>query len=149
LKLAADDRLDIQDLCARYNLCMDDHDLNGFMACWAEGDVRLENIAGQFSGRDGLRAFAEKQFEEKRLQGKRRLLSNLAIRPGEQPDTAYVTCDIFLLEVTDLPQVVATGRFRDSKVVKTDEGWKFVFRRLDLDFGFSKYFRDNPTGVGG
>jgi len=34
--------------------------------------------------------------------------------------------------------IVATGRYNNSKVVKTSKGWKFKWRKLDIDSGFFK-----------
>jgi len=40
--------------------------------------------------------------------------------------------------VADIPQIVATGRYDKSRVVKTDKGWKFKSRSLKVDEGFFK-----------
>jgi hypothetical protein len=45
-----------------------------------------------------------------------------------------------VLEVEEAPRVIATGRYNKSLVVKTDKGWKFKRRTLNVDPGFFKLF---------
>jgi hypothetical protein len=45
---------------------------------------------------------------------------------------------MLVIRVADIPQIVATGRYDKSRVVKTDKGWKFKSRSLKVDEGFFK-----------
>jgi hypothetical protein len=40
--------------------------------------------------------------------------------------------------VADIPQIIATGRYDRSILVKTGNGWKFKSRSLKVDEGFFK-----------
>lgn len=51
---------------------------------------------------------------------------------------ALVTHDMLVLSVENPPMIVATGRYDKSKVVKTENGWKFKYRSLKLDPRFFK-----------
>ena len=69
--------------------------------------------------------------------GKRHQATNLLLEPIG-PDEVHVTHDMIVLEVADVPRVVATGRYDRSVVVRTAEGWRFKSRRLTVDPGFFK-----------
>src|SRR5262245_54974096 len=118
MSLTADDRLDILDLFARYNLALDDRDLDAFLACWVERGARLEGPDGTFTDLKAIRANQEVQFSRPLRQGKHRFSPTIHIRPGDKPGTAVVHSDFIMLEVDDLPQVVITGR-SDDVAVKT------------------------------
>jgi hypothetical protein len=45
---------------------------------------------------------------------------------------------MLVIQVADIPRVVATGRYDKSVVVKTEKGWKFKSRALKVDEGFFK-----------
>jgi hypothetical protein len=45
---------------------------------------------------------------------------------------------MLVIRVADIPQIVATGRYDKSVVVKTEQGWKFKHRSLKVDEGFFK-----------
>jgi hypothetical protein len=55
---------------------------------------------------------------------------------------------MLVLEVHEMPGLVATGRYNNSKVVRTAKGWKFQYRSLDIDAGFFKLIGSpTPTGA--
>jgi hypothetical protein len=45
---------------------------------------------------------------------------------------------MLVLEVAEVPYLMATGRYNKSVVVKTARGWKFKRRTLVIDTGFFK-----------
>jgi hypothetical protein len=143
MKLTAEDRLDILDLCARFNDCFTRRDVDGVMDCWADGDIRWETINGTFTGRAAVRAQQEKNAASVFFQSKRFLGGNVIIRPGERDGEAAVTCDLVILEINELPQVALTGSCAD-RVVRTPAGWRYAHRKLALDFGFSRWLQQNP-----
>ncbi len=130
------DRLEILDLCARYNTCTDDKDVDGFMDCWAD-EVLFESPFGTFDSREALRAFEDEHVNRGMAVGKRHLGLNVSIMDGGE-GVAYVTADLMVVEVADAPRIVATVRYNGSKVVKTPKGWRFTHRKLELDPGFMK-----------
>ena len=139
MPLSAEDRLAIFDLCARYYVSTDEADVDGYMNCWVDtGPINFESPFGNFTDRAALRAFEDEHVNRGMAIGKRHLLNNVVMRPGENDDVAYVTTYMTVLEVADVPHIVATGIYRDSRVERTPQGWKFRQRKLDLDTGFMK-----------
>lgn len=139
--MTANDLLEIQNLITTYCVATDNKDLDGFMNCW----VKPEAFGGYDSGAFGnmktweeLRAFEAHHIGEGGMaNGKRHQATNLIIQPVSETEVK-VTHDMIVLEVADIPFILATGRYNDSIVVKTDQGWKFKWRKLDVDSGFFK-----------
>ncbi len=139
MPLAAEDRLQIHDLCARYYISTDEADVDGFMECWVEDDdILFESDFGTFRGRGEIRTFEDDHVNRGMAIGKRHLLGNVSIREGEDANTALVTSYMVVMEVADVPHVVATAIYRDSKVVRTPAGWRFRQRTMAVDPGFGK-----------
>ena len=144
MTLTGQDRVEIMDLCARYNISTDNADVDGFMDCWVEegngNHVRFESPFGNFDSREKIRNFEQEHVTTGGAVGKRHLGSNIVIKEGkdEVVNTAFVTNDLIVVEARDIPYVVATARYNDSKVIKTDKGWKFSYRNLKVDEGFMK-----------
>jgi hypothetical protein len=139
MPLTIQDRLAIQELCACYYLTTDEADVDGFMDCWADhDDIRFESVFGTFEGRAAIRSFEDEHVHRGMAIGKRHLLTNVVVHPGEDEDTAAVTSYMTVVDVVNIPHIVATAIYRDSTVVRTDDGWKFVYRHMDIDPGFQK-----------
>lgn len=138
MALTTQDKQEIASLCARYYISTDEKDVEGFMNCWADGEILFESIFGNFTTRAALRSFEDEHVHRGAAVGKRHLLGNVDIRDGEDDRGAYVTSYMVVLEVHQIPAIVATGIYRDSKVEKTADGWKFRHRKLEVDPGFHK-----------
>ena len=141
MKITTQDLLEIQNLIATYTVATDNKDVDGFMNCW----VKPEEFEGYDSGAFGnLKTWDElKAFEAHHVgpggeaNGKRHQVTNIIIEPVSENEVS-VTHDMIVLEVASIPMVIATGRYNNSKVVKTDKGWKFKWRKLNVDSGFFK-----------
>lgn len=141
MQLTAQDLLEIQNLIATYTVATDNKDVDSFMNCW----VSPEEFEGYDSGAFGhLKTWDElKAFEAHHVgeggdaNGKRHQATNIIIQPISF-DEVHVTHDMIVLEVDSIPMIIATGRYNDSKVVRTPKGWKFKWRKLDIDSGFFK-----------
>lgn len=137
--LTSDDKLEIHDLCARYYVSTDEKDVDGFMDCWVDDDeIIFESAFGNFKGRSEIRAFEEEHVHRGMAIGKRHLLSNVFISASEKKNQAYVTSYLTVVEVVDVPAIIATAIYRKSLVEKSSKGWKFRFRSMDVDPGFQK-----------
>lgn len=140
------DVLEIQNLVANYGLFTDNKDVEGFMNTW----VSPEEYAGYDSGAFGnMKTWQElKDFETHHVgeggmaNGKRHQGTNISIELIDDIQ-AYVTNDMIVLEVAEIPRIIATGRYNKSLVVKTDKGWKFKSRTLHIDSGFFKLMEQN------
>jgi hypothetical protein len=141
MNLTTQDVLDIQNLIATYCIATDNKDVDGFMNCW----VSPEEFEGYDSGAFGhmktweeLRAFeAHHVGVGGNANGKRHQATNIIIQAVSDKEVS-VTHDMIVLEVANIPGIVATTRYNNSKVVKTNRGWKFKYRKLDIDSGFFK-----------
>ena len=144
--LSTADLDEIRNLVSRYCITTDDADAEAFMRTW----VVPEEFAGYDSGAFGQMRTWQEMFEFERrhvgpggmANGKRHLSLNVLIE-AVSPTEAHVTHDMIVLEVADVPRVVATGRYDRSVVVRTADGWRFKRRTLTVDGGF---FKSNPTG---
>lgn len=141
MALTVQDLLEIQNLVSAYCITTDNADVDGFMNCW----VKPEEFDGYDSGAFGqCKTWQElKDFETHHVgpggmaNGKRHVSANVHIQPVSDTE-AQVTNDMMVLEVADIPKLIATGRYNNSKVVKTPEGWRFKYRHLHVDSGFFK-----------
>ena len=151
MTLTGQDRAEIMDLCARYNISTDNADVDSFMDCWMDdgrsSHVRFESPFGNFGSREEIRHFEQEHVTKGMAVGKRHLGFNIVIREGtgDNHNTAFVTNDLIVVETKDIPYIVATGRYDDSKVIKTDKGWKFEYRNLKVDDGFMKLMAKAST----
>ena len=141
MTLSPHDILEIRSLVARYSLTTDNGDADGFMECW----VAPDEFGGYNSGPFGNMATWNElyEFEKEHVgpggmaNGKRHITANLQVE-GVSADEAHVTHDLLVLEVAEVPRLIATGRYDNSLVVRTPEGWRFKSRTLSVDTGFFK-----------
>jgi hypothetical protein len=139
--ITAKDELEIRNLAAAYAITTDNADVNGFMDCW----VTVEEFGGYESGPFGsmktwqeLRDFEAHHVGEGGMaNGKRHQVINLIIEPVSETQV-HVTHDMLVIETANIPSIIATGRYDQSLVVKTEKGWKFKSRSLTVDPGFFK-----------
>jgi hypothetical protein len=139
--MTANDYWEIHNLISRYTLTTDNADAEGFMDCW----VTADEFGGYESGAFGnLRTWQELyEFEKHHVSpegdavGNRHQATNILIEAINDTE-AHVTHDMLVIQVADIPRVVATGRYDKSVVVKTEKGWKFKSRALKVDEGFFK-----------
>ena len=137
--LSLQDKFEIQQLCAKYYVSTDEQDVDGFMNCWIDSDdILFESEFGTFKGTKEIREFEDNHVHRGMAVGKRHLLGNVIVEDGDDQFTAYVTSYLVVMEVANIPQIVATAIYRRSKAIKTDDGWKFVHRKMDVDEGFRK-----------
>jgi len=144
-----EDYLESKNLVADYCLRTDNADADGFMECWVDKDEFGGYESGPFGTMNTLDELYE--FEKHHVgpggmaNGKRHQATNLHITPVSENEV-HVTHDMMVLEVADEPRVIATGRYNNSVVVRTEKGWKFKRRTLDVDTGFFKLMeRLNPS----
>lgn len=146
MPLSADDRLAITDVHARYYIATDEKDLAGFLACWVDDDdIVFESVFGNFTGRKAIYDFEDEHVHRGMAIGKRHFLANVSIIEGETSDIAYATSYMTVVDVVNAPAIVATGIYRNSKLERTSDGWKFRHRQLDVDPGFQKLMEQQKT----
>jgi hypothetical protein len=139
--ITADDFAEIQNLVALYCLTTDNADADGFMQTWVEPAEFGGYDSGAFGRMDTWEAMHA--FEKEHVgpggmaNGKRHLSLNILIEAVSATEV-HVTNDLVVLEVAEVPKVLASGRYNRSVVVKTAVGWRFKRRTLDIDAGFFK-----------
>jgi hypothetical protein len=146
-KLSADDRLALFDLHARFYVAIDEKDEAMFMGCWAEDDdIAIESAFGSPRGLEQMHQFFHIHINGHAM-GKRHILQNLIIRESDDPDIAYATSYMIVLEVEDLPRVHASAILRDTKCARTAGGWRFRLRSMEFDPGYGKWMALHPEAM--
>ncbi len=141
MALTTHDLLEIQNLVTAYCITTDNADVDAFMNCWVKPDAFEGYDSGAFVHSHTWQEL--KDFETHHVgpggmaNGKRHEATNIHITPVSDTEV-LVTNDMLVLEVADIPKLIATGRYNNSKVVKTADGWKFKYRHLHVDSGFFK-----------
>ena len=139
MTISTADRLAIEELHHQYYLSTDDKDVDGFMECWVtDGFEGFFSPFGDFETRDSLREFEHDHTHGGTAEGKRHINSNLALKAGPDADTVHATSYMTVVDVVNAPRIVATGKYTDSVVKRTSDGWKFVRRDLEVDPGWQK-----------
>jgi hypothetical protein len=139
--ISAGDAVEIQSLVALYCITTDNADADGFMQTWvepAEFGGYDSGAFGKMDTWDAMHAFEKEHVGPGGMaNGKRHLSLNIVIEAVSASEV-HVTNDMVVLEVADIPRVLATGRYNRSVVVRTAAGWRFKRRTLDIDAGFFK-----------
>jgi uncharacterized protein (TIGR02246 family) len=127
-----DDRQMIGDLFVRYTTALDAGDVETIVGCFTEDGALESPAVGVYSGRQGIREFAERfaKFRERGSQ-LRHFISNLAVQVDG--DEARATC--YLLNVitrNGKTELMPPGRY-DCRLAKVGGGWLFKHRLVVLD----------------
>jgi len=124
MPLATEDRLDIQDLVARYNHAIDGGDAEAWAATFAP-DGTFESRGEVHAGTDALVAFA-RGFQE-RMAGARHWNNNLVIE-GDG-DEARTSCYLMLWRGGE---PVSEAKYVDT-LSRIDGQWRFTSRKVVRD----------------
>ena len=136
MAVSLEDRFAIDDLFVRYATALDNGDVEGIVSCFTEDGSLESPAAGGYSGRDGIREFANRfaRFRERGYQ-LRHVLSNLAAKVDG--DTAHVTAYLMNIITTDgVSKMMPPGRY-DCDMRRVNGEWLFHRRLVVLDAEFS------------
>jgi uncharacterized protein (TIGR02246 family) len=127
-----DDRQMINDLFVRYTTALDAGDVPTIVGCFTEDGALESPAVGVYSGRQGIREFAERfaRFRERGSQ-LRHFITNLAVQVDG--DAARATC--YLLNVitrNGKTELMPPGRY-DCRLAKVEGKWLFRHRLVVLD----------------
>ncbi len=131
--LAASDRIEIQELCARYDQTVDNGDVDGWVSLFTE-DGTFESPMGAATGHDELRAFLRGYLDSGATRSARHA-TGVHVTEGDGT-TARHTGYLTVYETHGDAGVVATGVYTDE-LAKVDGGWKLTHRQLSVDPSFS------------
>lgn len=138
--LSAEDRLQILDVLARYNLAADDRDVEGYVALFTANGV-IEGDMQTRPGQAGLREDLPGLFA---MEGtlKRHLSLNHIIEGGE--DRATVRSLLLVCEGETLPAVVATSQVLDE-LERHDGAWLVFRHHVTIDPAMFRLFEQQQT----
>ncbi len=129
MPLSVADRLDIQELIARYNHTID----SGDAAAWASNftaDGTLDFGGRTYTGVEALRAFAT-DFAEK-LPGSRHWTANLVAEGDHDEATARCYLQVFRAGGGEPAALLTTARVED-RLRRVAGEWRFVSRTVVRD----------------
>ena len=112
-----EDKIEIQELCARIYLCIDGNDAAGFAAGFA-ADGTFVAPYGEFTGTEAVRSFMEHHIAAGKEDGVRHFITNQVI--DSHPDGAQYRFYILKMNIATGPVAIASAA-GDAIVVKTSE----------------------------
>ncbi|MCC6979433.1 MAG: nuclear transport factor 2 family protein [Candidatus Melainabacteria bacterium] len=125
-----EDKLQIQELTARYANAMDDTDLDAWMATWDAGGTWKGGL-GEFQGTEKLKELFAALGD--RIKNRRHVMTNFVI--DGSGDEAQQRCYMLVFDRVNDAKLIASGVYND-RLIKTGGKWKFTERRVTLDPSF-------------
>ena len=136
----ATDKLEIQELAARFEHAFDEGDFDAHMALW-KSEMSFESPFGNYDTAEAYRGWVEGFYEQAQgnYGGTRHLVTNFDIRVDG--DSASMTCYLTILardgaQLADAPGravIAGTAAFTDDQLERVNGEWKFVHRTLVFD----------------
>ena len=124
------DRITIQELMAKYNLALDNKNLDEWINTWADDGVWTTTF-GEAKGKTELKNMID-QVTNDFASGKRHVSTNIVIEDA-QNNMANARSYLTVIEAKKTPEVVASGTYSDIIKKNNNGEWKFVQRKLDID----------------
>ena len=124
------DRITIQELMAKYNLALDNKNLDEWINTWADDGVWTTTF-GEAKGKTELKNMID-QVTNEFASGKRHISTNIVIEDA-QNNMANARSYLTVIEAKKTPEVVASGTYSDIIKKNNNGEWKFVQRKLDID----------------
>lgn len=130
MSLSVEDRLEIQELYARYNHAIDFGKADAWAACFTPDGVFTASAAGTFTGTEALANFVRSFAERMKA---RHWTNNLVIEgtPGGAQGTCYLA--LLIPGGAEKPPTIATTAVYSDTLVKGAEGWRFSSRSVAGD----------------
>ena len=125
----------ISDLFVRYTTALDAGDVETIVGCFTEDGALESPAVGVYSGRQGIREFAERfaRFHERGSQ-LRHFISNMAVQL--EGDEARATCYLMtVITRNGKTELMPPGRY-DCRLEKIGGQWLFRHRLVVLDGEF-------------
>lgn len=130
--ISADEYVQILNLYARYNLCSDAGDADGYADCFAsDGELRAHSLLVR--GRDELVAYKRQEVAAREGRYRRHVNGSLLLE-GFGEDTVRGRCYLQAFNGVPgaVPELADTGVY-DDQIVRVTENWRFLIRTLTMD----------------
>ncbi|HUB39973.1 MAG TPA: nuclear transport factor 2 family protein [Streptosporangiaceae bacterium] len=140
MKITIADRLEIEDLAARYNLAIDLGDADSWVSCFCAGGELIIDKTGEWSssvlglaegrwrGASELHGFAAGLATGPQF---RHWSYNRVLTPADGGIESVSYMNVYYLQLPAGDQLL-TGVMRD-RLVHGETGWKFASRRIEFD----------------
>lgn len=129
-EMKAEDKIEIQELTARYANAMDDTDLDSWMSTWDVNGLWRGGL-GEFHGSEKLKELFAALGD--RIRDRRHVMTNFVIDGDEAQ--AQQRCYMLVFDRANEARLLASGVYND-RLIKTEGKWKFLERRVALDPSF-------------
>jgi hypothetical protein len=134
-KVALQDRVDIEELIARYAWALDTGDFEGYAACFTEDGWMEHWPQGRCIGREGLRRVTDSLWYDKpnHYLGRQHRMSQVLMHPDE--GNVRIKCFWSILQhdvVTFENRVAGLGTWDTLAVKGADGEWRFKSVYVDL-----------------
>lgn len=138
MSLTSSDHEEIRQLLARYNFAIDFGEIDSWVQTFTSNGVfsclgmpEGAPLGGTHRGADALRAYAETHFSIN--QGRARHWNwNLLIEGDNDSATMQCYLNAYSAGQGDTALFRVTGVYRD-RMVRTDDGWRFIEREVTID----------------
>jgi uncharacterized protein (TIGR02246 family) len=124
------DRITIQELIAKYNLALDNKNIDEWTNTWTDDGIWTTTF-GEAKGKTELNNMID-QVTNEFASGKRHFSTNIMIEDA-QNNMASAKSYLTVIEAKKTPEVVASGTYSDILKKNNNGEWKFVQRKLDID----------------
>ncbi|HEU5171919.1 MAG TPA: nuclear transport factor 2 family protein [Nitrososphaeraceae archaeon] len=132
--ITIDDKINIHELIAKYNLAIDSKNIDEWTNTWADDGIWITTF-GEAKGKTELKNMVN-QITNEFASGKRHVSTNIVIEDISSSATngmANAKSYLTVIEAHKTPEVVATGVYSDTLRKDGSGKWKFFQRQLDID----------------
>ena len=118
-------RITIQELMAKYNLALDNKNLDEWINTWADDGVWTTTF-GEAKGKTELKNMID-QVTNEFASGKRHVSTNIVIENASPSSNSMASAKSYLtvIEAHKTPEVVATGVYNDTLKIVMENGNSF------------------------
>ena len=131
--ITIDDKIGIQELIAKYNLALDNKNIDEWINTWIDDGIWTTTF-GEAKGKTELKNMVNKITNEF-ASGKRHVSTNIVIEDPSTNNDSMANAKSYLtvIEAQKTPEVIATGVYSDTLKKDGSGKWKFLQRKLDID----------------
>jgi len=128
--ITIEDKINIQELIAKYNVALDNKNIDEWTNTWTDDGV-WSTPFGEAKGKTELKNMIN-QVTNEFASGKRHLSTNIIIEDAPN-NMASAKSYLIVTEAKKTPEVVASGTYSDILKKNNSGEWKFFQRKLDID----------------